>query len=122
MIKKLICIVCPNGCALEAELCGGEISVSGNKCKRGADYAKKELTCPMRTVCSTVKTAYKSAPVLPVRTSREVPKERMLDVMKEINSVYIEKPVVRGDIIIKNVCGFDSDIIATSDILKEAAK
>ena len=76
----------------------------------------------MRTVCSTVKTAYKSVPVLPVRTSREVPKERMLDVMKAINSVYLEKPVACGEIIIKNVCGFDSDIIATSDILMEEAK
>lgn len=121
-MKKLTCIVCPNGCTLETEQNGGEISVSGNKCKRGVDYAVKELTCPMRTVCSTVGTAFKNTPVLSVRTSREIPKSRIFDVMKEINGVYIEHPVARGDVIIKNVCGFDSDIIATSNMLKETEK
>ena len=54
--KKLICIGCPLGCELCAVLERGEvISVTGNTCKRGDAYARKELVSPERTVTSTVK-------------------------------------------------------------------
>lgn len=121
-MKKLTCIVCPNGCKLEAEQIVDSIIVTGNKCKRGEAYAVSELTCPMRTVCSTVRTAFLQAPVLPVRTSSEIPKARIFDIMKEINSIYITTPVKRGEVLIKNVLGLDSDIIVTSDLIKEAEK
>ena len=53
--KKLICIGCPLGCELCAVLERGEvISVTGNTCKRGDAYARKELVSPERTVTSTV--------------------------------------------------------------------
>ena len=54
--KKLICIGCPLGCELCAVLERGEvISVTGDTCKRGDAYARKELVSPERTVTSTVK-------------------------------------------------------------------
>ena len=51
MIRKMTCIVCPNGCELEAEIVDGKcISVSGNLCPKGAQYAAQEVEAPKRTI------------------------------------------------------------------------
>ncbi|MGN0467849.1 MAG: DUF1667 domain-containing protein [Acutalibacteraceae bacterium] len=118
-MKQLVCIVCPRGCTMEIEGEGKDIKVSGNFCKRGAAFAVSEMTEPKRTICSTVKTAFKQFPVLPVRVSQDIPKDRIFDVMAEINKVTVKKKVKRGDIIIKNVLGLGADVIATSSALEE---
>lgn len=118
---EFTCIECPNGCRLRAEWEEGEktYAVSGNRCQRGAAFARSEMTAPMRTVCSTVRTAFAGVPVLPVRISGEIPKERIFDVMKEIRRVCVTKAVDRGEVILQNVCGLGVDVIATSGILKK---
>ena len=128
-MRELVCIVCPRGCTMQVEKDGEEIKVSGNSCKRGdsgnsckrgEQFAKSELTNPTRTICTTVRTTFKDAPVLPVRVSAEIPKNRIFDVMREINKVKVDTRVGRGDVIIENVVGLGADIIATSDLLREA--
>lgn len=43
--RNLICINCPMGCALAVTMNGTEVvKVSGNTCKRGDIYARKEVT------------------------------------------------------------------------------
>lgn len=96
---------------------GENIKVTGNTCKRGAQFAISEMTKPMRTICTTVKTSFPYAPVLPVRVSSEIPKDKIFDVMNEINKVTVSKPIKRGDVVISNVLELGVDIIATSDIL-----
>ena len=40
MTKDLICIICPNGCKIHAQLLeDGSVNVSGNRCKRGESFA-----------------------------------------------------------------------------------
>lgn len=52
----LTCIRCPMGCAIHVEMENGQVvSVTGNTCPRGAEYAKSEATAPVRTVTSTVR-------------------------------------------------------------------
>lgn len=119
-MRELVCIVCPRGCTMQVEKDGEETKVSGNACKRGAQFAKSELTNPTRTICTTARTTFKDAPVLPVRVSAEIPKDRIFDVMHEINEVKVDSRVGRGDVIIENVLGLGVDIIATSDLLREA--
>ena len=65
--KELICIGCPLGCGLRVELNekGEAVSVSGNTCKRGEEYGKREVTAPVRTVTSIVKVQGGKAPVVP---------------------------------------------------------
>ena len=46
---EMVCIVCPNGCRLDVTQNGNEISVLGNKCKRGEAFARTELTAPTRS-------------------------------------------------------------------------
>ena len=118
-MRELVCIVCPKGCTMKIEEKDGEISVTGSSCKRGASFAVSEMTEPKRTVCTTVRTVFKDAPVIPVRVSAEIPKDRIFDVMREINAVTLSSPVGRNDVIIKNVLGLGADVIATSGILKE---
>lgn len=115
-MKEFVCIVCPNGCNLKID--EKTLKVTGNKCSRGEKFAIDEITHPMRTICTTIKTAFDCAPVLPCRVSAEIPKERIFEVMDIINKTTIAKPVSRGDVLIKNVLNLGVDIIATSSLLK----
>ncbi len=121
-MKKLVCIVCPNSCELSIEETSDGISVSGNKCKRGIKFATDEMTAPKRTISSVVKTAFKEVPVIPVRVSDEIPKEKIFDVMNEINHVTVKKKLKRGDVVIKNVLSLGVDVIATSDVLQNVSE
>ncbi|MEG2002186.1 MAG: DUF1667 domain-containing protein [Clostridia bacterium] len=116
-MKEFVCIVCPNGCKLEVD--EKNLTVVGNKCKRGETFGINEVTNPMRTICSTVKTIFEGSPVLPVRVSSDIPKDKIFEVMKEINKVVVSERIGRGDVVIKNVLGLGVDIIATSNLLKE---
>lgn len=117
-MKELTCIVCPQGCTITIAGEGKTIQVTGNKCPRGEKFAIAEETNPTRTICSTVKTVFAQAPVLPVRVSEEIPKSRIFDVMHELNRVVVTEPVGCGDVVISNVLELGVDIIATSNMLK----
>ena len=80
-MKELTCIGCPRGCTLKIERDGNGWSVTGNTCPRGREFAISEMTAPKRTICSTVRTAFPDAPVLPVRVSADIPDGRIVDVM-----------------------------------------
>ena len=112
----LICIVCPKSCRIRA-LPGTPPEITGNSCKRGYQFALDELTSPRRTVCTTVKTVFPEAPVLPVRTSAEIPKDRIFDLMEEVGAFTLRTRVGRGDVVIPDVLSLGVDIIATSDLL-----
>lgn len=114
---KLTCIVCPNGCELEVN--EKTLEVNGNKCSRGKEFAINELSNPMRTICSSVKTVFKEAPVVSVRVSKDIPKDKIFDVMKEINKVVVDKRLGIGDVVIANVLNLNVDVVVTSNILKE---
>ena len=114
-IRNLTCIVCPRGCAMTVTLAddGAVLGVEGNFCKRGVAYANDECTNPKRTVTSTVKC--KSGGVVSVKTKNTVPKEKMFDVMAEINSAVADDGVRIGDVIIENVAGTGVSVVATSN-------
>ena len=78
-----------------------------------------DSAAPKRTSSSVVKTAFDAVPVLPVRVSAEIPKEKIFDVMNEINHVTVKKRLKRGDAVIKNVLSLGVDVIATSGVLSE---
>ena len=50
MKRTFTCIVCPNGCEIEAEYEGTQVlSVTGNLCPKGKSYVTQELVDPRRT-------------------------------------------------------------------------
>ena len=110
-MKELTCIGCPRGCTLKIERDGDGWSVTGNTCPRGREFAVSEMTAPKRTICSTVRTAFPDAPVLPVRVSADIPKDA-------IRAVTVTDRIARGDVVIPDVLGLGVDVIATSSLLK----
>lgn len=117
MERELICIGCPMGCRLSVKTDkAGELTVTGNTCKRGEQYGKKEVTCPERTLTGTVAVRGGVMKVCSVRTARDVPKETMFAVMSCINTASAEAPIHIGDVIIENVAGTGVNVVATRNV------
>lgn len=115
--RQMTCIVCPRGCQLEVtRTAEGTITVSGNECIRGESYAKQELTDPRRNISSTVRILHAALPVLPVKTEREIPKDKIFAVMDVINRTQVEAPVKLGDVIIPNCAGTGVNIVASRSL------
>jgi len=111
---NMTCIVCPNGCRLTVENEGGKIKVDGAQCKKGIGFAEAELTNPMRSLTTTVKTAFADMPRLPVKTNGEIPKGKMLEAMKIIRNVRVTERLQTGDVVIPDVFGVE--IVATASM------
>lgn len=105
---KLICIKCPKGCELTIE----KDNITGYTCPRGLDYAKEELTCPKRIVTALAKV--KGGLVVPVKTDKEVPKDKIFNVLEEISKLSL-KNVKIGDIVIKDCLGTGANIVVTGE-------
>lgn len=115
--RNLTCICCPLGCQITVELENGEIkSIAGNTCKRGEDYAKKEVIFPTRTVTSTVKVNGGKAPTVSVKTKSEIPKNKIFDCVKALKEVTMQAPIAIGDVVLSNVAGTGIDIVATKEV------
>ncbi len=114
MKKNLICIACPNGCHLEIDT--ETLDVKGNKCIKGLEFARIEITSPMRSVSSIVKTTIPNYPVICVRTNGEIPKGRILDLMKELKNIVIKEALPIGSVVIRNVFDTGVDVITTKNM------
>ena len=139
---NLTCIGCPMGCPLTVTMENGEVKdVTGNTCKRGDDYARKEVTNPTRIVTSTASilppsqiTVLVTNPTrivtstviceggkidaVSVKTKSDIPKGKIFDVCRALKGVAVPAPVKIGDVIIKDVAGTGVDIIATKQVDK----
>jgi CxxC motif-containing protein len=117
--KDFICIVCPAGCRLTAEKeDSGKISVSGNKCPKGSEYATKELSNPERIVTAVVKTDSEELPFLPVRTDKAISRELVNSLLKTIYSMNIKVPVRRGDVLIRDFHSSGVNVIFSRSLNK----
>ena len=122
MTKEMLFIVCPRSCRMTITSDGDELVVTGNTCKRGKEFAVSEMTDPRRPVCTTVRTAVPSVPVLPVRVSGPIPKNRIFDLMHEVNRITVSKRLGREEVVVPNILNLGVDLIATSNILKDEKK
>lgn len=112
-MKDLTCIVCPRGCRLHVD---DDMNVTGNFCPRGAQYAISELTNPVRTITTSIRVTNRPYTLVSVKTTNPIPKQKIFDVMKEIDKITVEAPVRIGQIVKTNVLGLDSDIVITKNI------
>lgn len=113
-MKKMICIVCPIGCHLEIN---DAHEVTGNRCKRGINYAIEEVTRPTRMVTTTVRLQSKLHARLSVKTSKPLPKEAIFPLMNALASLDIKPPVKMHQVLLHNFEGTGVDVIATRTIL-----
>lgn len=114
-MKELVCIVCPRGCRLHVDEENG-FAVTGNSCPRGAEYGRNEISNPTRVLTSTVRLTGGSIRRCPVRTNKAVPRDRLMEIMKLLDSVELASPVTAGQTVISDVAGTGADIIATRDL------
>ena len=117
---NLTCIGCPLGCQIEVMMDeDGEILlVTGNTCPRGDKYARKEVTAPTRIVTSSVR-VYGSRTgerMVPLKTASDVPKDKIMDVIRDLRGVSVPCPVHIGDVLLKDIAGTGVDMIATKEV------
>jgi len=110
MKRNFTCIICPLGCSLTAEKKDETVLVSGNTCPKGAEYARTEVTNPVRTVTGSVRC---NDGRIAVKTDRPVRKEDIFKCMEAIHAITAKVPVKIGDILAENVCG--ANIVASQE-------
>lgn len=119
--RELTCIGCPMGCQITVTLQDGAVTgVEGNTCLKGDQYARAEVTHPVRMVTSSVPVTGGTIAQVSVKTARDIPKESIFAVMEALRGVSAAAPVHIGDVIVENVCGTGVDIIATKNVERAA--
>lgn len=121
-MKQMTCLVCPVSCLMDIRPEGDQFLVSGNLCPRGRDFALREMTRPMRTLSSTVKTDSLDRPVLAVKLSGPLPKDRLMEAMEVIRQVRVQAPVQGGQVLLTNVLGLGVDLVATSSLEEDSSE
>ena len=117
MHKTYTCIVCPNGCEIDVEYEGTQmLACSGNLCRRGEAYVRQELQDPRRTIASSVRVDGGELPLVSVRLTKPVPRDRIFDVMALIHTMKLQAPVTAGAVLVPDVLGLGSDLIATRTV------
>ena len=114
MKRDLTCIICPRGCSLHVEGEGKALTVSGNACPRGIQYAVEECTDPRRTITSTVRVSNRENCMVSVKTADPIPKAAIFEIMACIRQLQVEAPLKIGDLILDDVYG--TQIIATKAV------
>ena len=111
---ELTCIVCPMGCTLTAtqDENGAIVSVTGNTCPRGKNYAENEMLHPVRTLTTTVAVEGTSKP-LAVKTDAPIPKDKLFEAMKIVNALCVKAPVRIGDVLYPDL--FGANLVATAN-------
>ena len=142
-MRELTCIVCPIGCSLSVDFFSAEedasgakndqqvFKITGNRCPRGAVYAREEIFAPKRVVtatCGIALNAQNSHPGnsawnsltaprrVPVKTSTPCPKEKISELLGDIYSLKVSLPVKAGDKLIADWQGRGIDVVAVRSL------
>jgi CxxC motif-containing protein len=128
-MRELTCIVCPIGCSLsvnEDPVAEGlsSLTITGNRCNRGAAYAEEEIRAPKRVVTATCGIAFTheepgslTAPRrVPVKSSAPCPKEKILELLEDIYSLKLSLPVKAGDRPITDWKGSGIDVVVVRSL------
>ncbi len=116
-MRQIICINCPIGCRMTIfEEEGAEAAtVTGHRCPRGEEHARRELSAPVRVFTALMRVSGYNCP-MSVKTSRPIAKEKIFECAEEIRQIELSPPIRCGDVLIKNICGTGADIIATREL------
>lgn len=114
-----ICICCPMGCHLEIEDADRQnITVTGNRCPRGEAYGIEEIVAPKRMITAVVKTNSLTIAYAPVRTSKPLPREKMVGLLKKLYVMEAKIPVICGGVLLADFENTGVDVVFTRSIKK----
>jgi len=112
--KEITCIVCPIGCKIVVKIDGLEFTIlEGNKCKKGIEYAKSEAIDPRRMLTTSVLVEGGSWPLVSVKSSEPISKDKLFRVLDEVKKKKVPAPINLNQIVIKNVANTKINLIAT---------
>jgi CxxC motif-containing protein len=143
-MKTLTCIVCPMGCSLAVEEGSPEadgfpaLTVTGNRCPRGAVYAREEIRAPRRIVTATCGVRGEGPPGrgggaggeggaewtfrpeiprrLPVKTTSPCPREKIPALLADIYRTEVRLPVSVGDTVLSDWQGSGINVVAVRSL------
>lgn len=95
---------------------GTVVSVMNLECLRGEAYVLNEVTAPRRDFFTIIQVTGASVPVLPVRTTGPIPKERLFDCARALADVVVRAPIRLGDVVVQNLLNLGVDVISTKDL------
>ena len=116
-MKELICIVCPRGCRLVVDE-ENDYATAGNACPRGEQYAREEVSRPVRMVTSTVPVRGGEIPRVSVKTAAAVPKEAVFAVMAQIHTLTLDAPVQAGQVLLPDIAAPGVPLVATKTVAR----
>ncbi len=112
--KKLVCVSCPLGCELRVEIEGKEvISISGNRCPRGEEYARSEAVEPRRVLMTLVRVEGGKDRVVSVKTDRPIPLRLFPEAMVRVRELSVRAPIAIGTVIEVDFLSTGANLIAT---------
>ena len=114
---NITCILCPIGCEIRINK-KNLLIIDGAKCKKGIEYSKNEVLNPKRILTTSILVRNGNIPLVSVKTSKPIPKDKIFEILKIIKKTTVNAPIDIGQIIIKNILDTKSDIIATKSINK----
>ncbi len=112
---ELICIGCPKGCKLLVDE-NNNYSVTGHSCQIGVEYGRSKILNPTRVLTTIVRIENAIHNSLPVKSSKPLPKDKLIEAAKALKNVVVKAPVKTNEIIVKNILDTGIDIIATRDM------
>lgn len=122
MKGEFICVVCPNGCPIDAEFTEQKphtlLKFNGHRCPKGASWIRQEIENPVRTFSTNVLVRNGAFLLASVRTTKPVPLDLIAPVLKEIRKIRVEAPLHIGDVLLSNPVGTDTEIIVTRNVGK----
>ena len=112
--REFICVTCPVGCAIQATVEDGQLTATdGQACQRGVAFVLEELTAPRRMLTTTVRVRGGALPLVPVRSTAPLPKERLLDVARLLRGIELEAPVAQHQVVLADVLGTGVDVVTS---------
>lgn len=114
--KEITCIVCPVGCKIKILVDGKTCKIDGTRCKRGIQYGKNEVLDPRRMLTSSVIVNNGNWPLVSVKTSKPVPKDKIFIVLDEIKKMVVSAPIFCGQVLKRDIAGTGIDLISTKTI------
>ena len=118
-MRTYTCIICPNGCEIDAEMDGGVLSVDGALCPKGKDYVRQEMTDPRRTISTLVKVENGVRATVSARLAEPVPLAKIRDVMNEVRSMACKAPVSAGQVLAENLLGIGCRLVSVDDVAEK---
>lgn len=113
-MPEFVCIACPIGCMLTVTVqADGEVVVTGNRCPKGAVYAREEMLSPKRVVTAVVRTDSEAFPCIPVRTDKSLPRELITGLIEDLARLSVHLPAALGTVLIENYRGSGVNVILT---------